>query len=60
MNWAITIWDCKEFKDRITKLGYAVLGENRLFYDIDLVKSIKVSYEKDFILAEKILKLEHE
>ena len=56
LNWAITIWDCKSFRDRIKNLGYAVLGKNRLLYEINLVKSIKVSYEEDFILAEQIIK----
>ena len=56
LNWAITIWDCKSFRNRIKNFGYAVLGENRLLYKLDLIKSIKVSYEEDFILAEKILK----
>jgi len=56
LNWAITIWDCKSFRKRIKSLGYAVLGDNRLLYELDFIKSIKVSYEEDFILAEKILK----
>ena len=56
LNWAITIWDCKSFRNRIKNFGFAVLGENRLLYKLDLIKSIKVSYEEDFILAEKILK----
>jgi|TARA_B110000879_G_C11105153_1_gene484911 CMP-N-acetylneuraminic acid synthetase len=56
LNWAITIWDCKSFIKRIKSLGYAVLGDNRLLYELDFIKSIKVSYEEDFILAEKILK----
>jgi len=56
LNWAITIWDCKSFRKRIKSLGYAVLGDNRLLYELDFIKCIKVSYEEDFILAEKILK----
>jgi CMP-N-acetylneuraminic acid synthetase len=56
LNWAITVWDCKSFRKRIKSLGYAVLGDNRLLYELDFIKSIKVSYEEDFILAEKILK----
>ena len=56
LNWAITIWDCKSFRKRIKSLGYAVLGDTRLLYELDFIKSIKVSYEEDFILAEKILK----
>jgi CMP-N-acetylneuraminic acid synthetase len=59
LNWAITIWNCKLFKNRMKNLGYAVLGENRQLFEIDLIKSIKVSYEKDFILAEQIIKNLH-
>ena len=57
LNWAITIWDCRLFRNRIKNFGYAVLGENRLLYELDIIKSIKVSYEDDFTLAEKLLKL---
>lgn len=56
LNWAITIWDTKEFKKRIKKLGYAALGENRLLMDIELIKATKVSEEKDFIFAENIMR----
>jgi CMP-N,N'-diacetyllegionaminic acid synthase len=57
LNWAITIWDTKTFIERMNKNGYAVLGDNRLFFDIDIFKSVKVSEETDFIFAEKILKI---
>lgn len=55
LNWAITIWDAKSFSKRMEALGYASLGENRYLYDIEPMKSIKVSEEKDFIFAEKLL-----
>jgi CMP-N-acetylneuraminic acid synthetase len=57
LNWAITIWDAKSFADRMLKYGYAVWGKKISFYDIDEIKSIKVSEEKDFITAEKLLKI---
>ena len=57
LNWAITIWDAKLFKKRMTNLGFASLGKNRIFYELDCIKSIKVSEIGDFKLAEKILKL---
>ena len=56
LNWAITIWDAKSFSKRMESLGYASLGENRFLYDIEPIKSIKVSEEKDFIFAEQIIK----
>ena len=57
LNWAITIWDAKSFADRMLKYGYAVWGKKISFHDIDDIKSIKVSEEKDFITAEKLLKI---
>jgi CMP-N-acetylneuraminic acid synthetase len=57
LNWAITIWDAKKFMKRIETKGYASLGENRILFDIDPLHAIKVSEEKDFLLAEKLLKV---
>jgi len=56
LNWAITIWNTKKFVKSMEEKGYASLGENRLFFDIDPMKSIKVSEEKDFLFIQKILK----
>jgi len=58
LNWAITIWDAKVFTKRMQKNGYASLGENRIFFDIDDLKAIKVSEEKDFLFIQKLLKME--
>ncbi|MDY0193530.1 MAG: hypothetical protein RBR93_08385 [Aliarcobacter butzleri] len=55
LNWAITIWDAKEFTNRMKQDGYASLGKKRLFFDIEASKSIKVSEEKDFLYLEKLL-----
>lgn len=60
LNWAITIWDAKPFVERMDKDGFAVWGERISFYDIDQFKAIKVSEEKDFIFAEKMLKVKNE
>ncbi|MDB4114579.1 hypothetical protein N9572_03535 [Flavobacteriaceae bacterium] len=57
LNWAITIWEAKSFADRMDNDGYAVWGKQISFYDIDEIKSIKVSEEKDFLIAEKLLKM---
>lgn len=56
LNWAITIWDARSFIERMKKQDFAVLGEKRDFYDLDSIKGVKVSEEKDFIFAEMILK----
>jgi CMP-N,N'-diacetyllegionaminic acid synthase len=57
LNWAITIWDAKKFAERMKTSGYAVLGNRREFFELDRLKSIKVSYENDFLLAEKLLSM---
>lgn len=59
LNWAITIWDAKSFTNRMDKDGYAVWGNKISFYDIDEIKSTKVSEEKDFLIAEKLLKIRY-
>lgn len=56
LNWAITIWDAKKFMERIEIKGYGSLGENRILFDIDPLHAIKVSEERDFLLAERLLK----
>lgn len=58
LNWAITIWEVSSFKKRMKEKGFAVLGDKREFFDIDSIKAIKVSEEKDFIFAEKNLILQ--
>ena len=56
LNWAITIWDAKKFMKSVEDKGYGSLGQNRILFDIDPMHAIKVSEEKDFLLAEKLLK----
>jgi len=58
LNWAITIWDAEKFIKRMKKNGYAALGDNRIFFDIDDLKAVKVSEEKDFLFIQKLLKME--
>lgn len=55
LNWAITIWDAKLFKQRYETLGYASMGINRILYPIDHLKSFKVSEEKDFKVCESLI-----
>jgi CMP-N,N'-diacetyllegionaminic acid synthase len=59
LNWAITIWEAKPFTDRMDENGYGVWGKRISFYDLDEIKSIKVSEEKDFLIAEKLLKIRY-
>jgi len=60
LNWAITIWDAALFVQRMKKDGYAVLGRKRELFDIDAFKAVKVSEEKDFHFAERLLRLQTE
>ncbi len=55
LNWAITIWEASSFIKRMEENNFAVLGEKRVFFDIDSFKAIKVSEEKDFLFAEQLI-----
>jgi CMP-N,N'-diacetyllegionaminic acid synthase len=56
LNWAITIWDAKSFKSRMTNDGFASLGNKRVLFDINQINSFKVSEEKDFLFVNKLVK----
>lgn len=58
LNWAVTIWDAKLFLKRMETKGFAVWGDKIAFYNINHLKAVKVSEEEDFILAEKLLKMQ--
>lgn len=60
LNWAITIWDAKSFTQRMKSKGFASLGEDRVLFNIEPIKAIKVSEEKDFIFAEQIIRCLHD
>lgn len=55
-NWAITIWNAQVFKNNYEKYQGGYCGTNRIFFPLSPLKSIKVSYEDDFRLAEAIMK----
>lgn len=54
--WTICIWRKVSFIKAYEKQGYAVFNGKYGFWPIDPLKSIKISYEEDFLLAEKLLK----
>jgi len=56
LNWAITIWDVPSFIHNMETKGFASLGINRILFNIDPIKAIKVSEEKDFVFAEQMIK----
>jgi CMP-N-acetylneuraminic acid synthetase len=56
-SWPICVWNTKVFKEHYEKNGHAVFSGNLDLYPISQLKSIKVSYEEDFKLAEKLINL---
>ncbi|EAK0493958.1 acylneuraminate cytidylyltransferase [Campylobacter lari] len=54
--WTICIWRRESFIKAYEKNGYAVFNGKFALWPINPLKSIKISYEEDFILAEQLLK----
>lgn len=55
LNWAVTAWHREMFIDRYIEVGYAVLGNKRILYDIDPVEGLKISEESDFNMVASII-----
>ncbi len=55
LNWAIAIWDVKQYLANYDENGHAYMGENRFLFDIDPWKAVKISYESDFEFAQLLL-----
>jgi CMP-N,N'-diacetyllegionaminic acid synthase len=55
LNWAVTIWDTKQFVDNFEETGSAYIGNNRLLFPVDPTHAIKISNESDFKLAESLI-----
>ena len=54
-TWAVCVWQTKTFVESFKKVGYAVFSGKLGFYPLCFPKSIKISDEEDFLLAEKML-----
>jgi CMP-N-acetylneuraminic acid synthetase len=54
--WTVCIWNKRKFMESYEKNGYAVFCGKVGLWPISPIKSIKVSYEDDFRMAEQILK----
>jgi len=54
-NWAITIWDARVFTGNYESYRGGYLGTKRLLFPIHPLHSVKVSYEEDFQLAERLV-----
>ena len=55
LNWAVTAWLREKFMERYIKYGYAVLGDNRILFDIEPIEGLKISEEADFTLISEIV-----
>lgn len=55
--WTLAIWRAEPFVRAYEQNGYAVFNGKVGFFPIPLLRSIKVSYEEDFLTAEALLKL---
>jgi len=53
--WPVCIWKAKTFMKAFEKKGYAVFSGKVSLYPVDPLKAIKISTEKDFILAEALM-----
>lgn len=54
--WTVCIWNAKKFKEYYEKNNYAVFVGKYGLYPFDPLRSIKISTEEDFRLAELYLK----
>lgn len=52
LNWAVTIWDARAFMDSYNTKGNGYIGTRRLLFPIPATRTVKVSDEEDFRLAE--------
>jgi len=55
LNWAVTIWDAKQFVTSFENTGSAYIGNNRLLFPVDPTHAIKISNESDFKAAESLI-----
>lgn len=60
LNWAVTIWDAKLYVERYKSGADAYIGRNRKLFPIDPIKSVKISTEEDFKMAEILLKTKND
>ena len=53
--WPVCVWKADKFIKNYEDKGHAVFGGNLNLYPVSFFKSLKISYEEDFGLVEKIL-----
>ena len=55
--WPICIWEKESFMSSFKEKGRAVFSGNLGLYPVSFLTSLKISYEDDFQLAEKLMQL---
>jgi CMP-N-acetylneuraminic acid synthetase len=55
-TWSVCVWRAETFIKSYDTTGYAVFSGKVGFYPLSMLKSVKISTEEDFILAEALLK----
>jgi CMP-N-acetylneuraminic acid synthetase len=53
--WTVCIWNREVFLKSFERNGYAVFSGKLAFYPVDPAKSLKVSYESEFRMAEELI-----
>ena len=55
--WPVCIWEKKTFMRNFEEKGYAVFSGNLGLYPVSFLTSLKISFEDDFQLAEKLMQV---
>ena len=54
--WTVSIWSRSVFLDSFRKNGYACFSGRIGFFPIEPLKSLKISYESEFQMAEELIR----
>lgn len=57
--WSVSIWRASTFVEQYEMLGHAAFSGRVGFYPMDRFRSLKISTEEDFVLAEILMKNSH-
>jgi len=58
-TWTISIWKKETFIKAYEEKGYAAFNGKLGLWKIDPIKTVKISYEEDFLMAEQLIKARH-
>lgn len=56
-SWPVCVWKAISFKRHFEDKGHAVFSGKLKLYPVSPLKSIKISYEEDFKLVEKLIEV---